>query len=118
MEQDTIRRNVPDAMDSSVLKLASGATTTTKVTFPGLQPALQPICGVAVDRTGNLYVTDCVKNEENRVLRLAPGANSPTVLPLSGLLPLGVVVDSVGNLYVADARGNQVLELPVELTSK
>jgi serine/threonine protein kinase len=54
--------------------------------------------GVAVDTAGNLYVTD---NSNNRVLELAAGSSTQTVLPFTGLnYPTGVAVDTAGNLYI------------------
>ena len=38
--------------------------------------------GVAVDSAGDLYVTD---HENNRVLKLAAGSSTQTVLPFTGL---------------------------------
>ena len=65
--------------------------------------------GAAVDAAGNLYVTDF---RNNRVLKLAAGSSSPTVLSFTGLdQPAGVVVDSAGNLYVADNHNNRVVKL-------
>jgi serine/threonine protein kinase, bacterial len=47
------------------------------------------------------------------VLKLTAGANSPTVLPFSGLNgPYGVAVDAQRNLYVADPYNKRVLKLP------
>jgi serine/threonine protein kinase, bacterial len=68
--------------------------------------------GVAVDRAGNLYVTDA---NNKRVLKLPAGSSTPTVLPFTGLSrPTGVAVDASGNLYVTDEQTpGQVLKLPV-----
>ena len=56
--------------------------------------------GVAVDTAGNLYVAD---TNNKRVLKLAVGSSTPTVLPFTGLkLPGGVAVDTADNLYVLD----------------
>ena len=56
--------------------------------------------GVAVDTAGNVYVTDVVNN---RVLKLAAGSTTQTVLPFTGLDdPRGVAVDAAGDLYVTD----------------
>ncbi len=55
---------------------------------------------MAVDTAGNLYVTD---SDNNRVLKLPAGSNTPSVLPFTGLhLPCGVAVDAAGNVYVTD----------------
>jgi serine/threonine-protein kinase len=65
--------------------------------------------GVAVDSTGNLYVTD---TSNNRVLKLAAGSSAPTVLPFNGLNhPDAVAVDNSGTLYVTDTKNNRVLKL-------
>lgn len=72
--------------------------------------------GVAVDGTGNLYVTD---SGNNQVLELPKGANSQVVLPFTGLnKPFGVAVDGAGNVYVADSYNSRVLELPKKATSQ
>ena len=64
--------------------------------FTGLSGPL----GVAVDTAGNLYVADTFNN---RVLKLAAGSSTPTVLPFTGLsAPRAVAVDTAGNLYVTD----------------
>jgi serine/threonine protein kinase len=66
--------------------------------------------GVAVDTTGNLYVTD---SKNNRVVELAAGSATQAVLPFTGLNhPDGVAVDTAGNLYVTDSANNRVVKLP------
>lgn len=66
--------------------------------------------GVAVDRAGNIYVTD---DGNNQVLELPKGSTSQIVLPFTGLSkPFGVAVDGAGNVYVADSYNSRVLELP------
>jgi serine/threonine-protein kinase len=62
-----------------------------------------------LDAAGNLYVTD---EFNRRVLKLAAGSGTPTVLPFTGLnAPFGVAVDTVGNLYVTDNGNNRVVKL-------
>jgi serine/threonine-protein kinase len=57
---------------------------------------------------GNLYVTDF---GNHRVLKLAAGSSTPTVLPFTGLQTAGsVAVDAAGNPYVTDSNG--VVKLP------
>ena len=49
----------------------------------------------------------------NRVLKLAAGSSTQTVLPFTGLNgPRGVAVDTAGNVYVTDDGNNRVLKLP------
>ena len=73
--------------------------------------------GVAVDATGNVYITDAIAN---RVLKLAAGTSAQTVLPFTRLdlstgvvneSTAGVAVDASGNVYVTDTGHNRVLEL-------
>jgi serine/threonine protein kinase, bacterial len=90
-----------------VLKLAAGSDTQTVLPFTGLsRPG-----GVAVDSSGNLYVTDTYPGNY-RVLKLAAGSDTQTVLPFTGLnFPAGVAVDSSGNLYVTDHDNDRVVKL-------
>ena len=65
---------------------------------------------MAVDAAGNLYVADDLNN---RVLKLAAGAATPTTLPITGLNnPTAVAVDTAGNVYVTDYGNDRVVELP------
>ena len=66
-----------------------------------------PFTGLAATLTvwrwtaaGNVYVAD---TGNNRVLKLAAGSSTQTVLPFTGLNgPYGVAVDTAGTVYVAD----------------
>jgi hypothetical protein len=62
--------------------------------------------GMAVDSAGNVYVGD-----SNRVLKLAAGTDTQTVLPFNPRSVVGVAVDSAGSVYVVDAERKQVLKL-------
>ena len=47
-----------------------------------------------------MYVTDF---DHNKVVTLAAGSTTPTVLPFTGLNgPEGVAVDTAGNVYATD----------------
>jgi serine/threonine-protein kinase len=71
---------------------------------------LNQIAGVAVDTAGTVYVSD---SGANRVLKLAPGASSPTVLPFTDLnKPSTAAVDTAGDVYVLDEGNFRVLKLP------
>ncbi|MDT5350344.1 MAG: serine/threonine protein kinase, bacterial [Mycobacterium sp.] len=62
-----------------------------------------------MDTAGNVYVAD-FKN--NRVLKLAAGSATQTVLPFTGLDgPGDVAVDSAGSVYVTDVGNNRVVKL-------
>jgi hypothetical protein len=81
--------------------------------------------GLAIDGSGNLFVSD---SKNNRVLRfanaasLANGANAASVLGQSNFTndtkattqngmddPIGLAIDASGNLYVVDSKNNRVL---------
>jgi len=92
----------------------SGGTTTqgcgqNVLPFNGLNFRLSP-GGVAVDSSGAVYVTN--QGMYGRVVKLAPGSSTPTVLPFAGLYqPQAVAVDSAGTVYVTDFN-NRVVMLP------
>ena len=84
--------------ESRVLKLAPGESTPAALPVTGLR---EPF-GVAVDKTGNLYVVD---RDHNQVLKLPAGSSTQAVLPFTDLnWPIGVAVDGSGNIYVADMK--------------
>jgi serine/threonine-protein kinase len=64
-----------------------------------------------VDTAGNLYVA--VEDAGVRVLKLAAGSDTPSVLPFTSgnNYPEVVAVDTAGNVYVTDQQ-NRVLKLP------
>jgi DNA-binding beta-propeller fold protein YncE len=107
---------VTDPFANQVLKLAPGSNTPTALPFTGLNlptgiyhnPAR--IAGVTVDTAGNVYVID---TGNLRVLKLAPGSNTQTVLPFNNVeKPVGVAVDRAGDVYVVDlADKGRVLKL-------
>jgi uncharacterized protein (TIGR03437 family) len=64
--------------------------------------------GVAVDGSGNLYISDT----GNNVIRKVSGGNISTfrtTLPLSH--PAEIVVDGYGNLFIADTSNNRIVEV-------
>ena len=66
--------------------------------------------GVAVDSSGNVYITDNI----GHVWKETPsssGGYTPSTLPTNGLNnPYGIAVDSSGNLYIADSGNNRVVK--------
>ena len=88
-----------------MLKLPWTATVETVLPFVVGRPDF-----VAVDTSGNVYVTD---SRDNRVMKLVKASNTSITLPFNGLNhPQGIAVDTAGNVYVADAGNNRVLKLP------
>jgi NHL repeat-containing protein len=94
---------VTDTLTNRVLKLTAGSNTQTVLPFTGLDLSDGGvidgyIAGVAVDAPGNVYVID---SGHHRVVKLAAGSSTQTVLPFKGMdTPRGVAVDSAGTVYV------------------
>ena len=65
--------------------------------------------GVALDSTGNLYISDT----GNNVLReVTPGGIITTIATNLRLQhPAGLAVDGAGNLYIADTNNNRIMKL-------
>ncbi len=106
--------------DSSGAPIATayvyGIGTGPQVVFePGTQSVLfnsglSLPAGVAVDGSGNIYISD---ESNSRVLKETPsGGGSYTQTTVgSGLNgPFGVAVDGSGNVYIADTNNNRVLK--------
>jgi serine/threonine protein kinase, bacterial len=76
--------------------------------FNGIDFRLSP-GGVALDKAGDVFVTN--QGMYGRVVELASGSSTSTVLPFTGLYqPQGLAVDSAGAVYVADFN-NRVVKL-------
>jgi sugar lactone lactonase YvrE len=72
--------------------------------------------GVAVDGSGNVYVTD---SSNSRILKetLSGGSYTETVLLSSGLdHPAGLAIDGAGNLYIVDALNRRILKETVSVS--
>jgi uncharacterized protein (TIGR03437 family) len=102
-EGHRVRKVSPDGRISTVAGTGvsgfgadGGAAVKTQLAFPA---------GLAVDRTGVLYIAD---SQNQRVLKILPGGNIATVVNgLTGTTalrtPLAVAVDAPGNICVVDA---------------
>ncbi len=95
-----------------LLVCGSGAYAQT-VTFAGVQTVLPATfgvpSGVAVDSSGDLFISDSINNQVVEV----SSQGIQTVLPAVGLgLPTGVAVDALGDIFIADTSNSRVLELP------
>lgn len=83
------------------------------VTFAGAQTPLgrgltSPF-GVAVDKNGNVFISD---RGGDQVVEITANGLQIT-LPITGLnYPEGIAVDSAGDVFVADQNNNRVVELP------
>jgi serine/threonine protein kinase, bacterial len=95
----------PSSASSSISRPPSGQTV---LPFNGIDFRLSP-GGVAVDKAGDVFVTS--EGMYGRVVELAAGSSTATVLPFSGLYqPQGLAVDNAGAIYVADFN-NRVVKL-------
>lgn len=113
----TAVRSGDDPNHRMLVKLAAGSGTQTELPLAGLSPGT-----VAVDTTGNVYVT-AMRNAgtkeapqwvDARVVKLAAGTSTQTVLPFAGLTrPFSVAVDAAGNVYVTDIRNASTKEARV-----
>ena len=104
------RRRLPPAYLGTRPSAASKqqASGQTELPFNGIDFRLSP-GGVALDNAGDVYVTS--EGMYGRVVELAPGSSTPTVLPFNGLYqPQGLAVDGAGTVYVADFD-NRVVKL-------
>lgn len=103
---------------------ASTAPSIASTPTPAARQTVLPFAGldspnrVAADGVGSVYVVDACPTVEvcrvrpDRVLKLAAGSNTQTVLPFTALDgPQSVAVDTVGNVYLADRGHVRVLKL-------
>ena len=75
---------------------------------PSDQARFDTPCGVAVDRTGNIYVADTA-NGSVRMISPSGVVSTLTSTPPDGLFrPIGIAVADDGLLYVTDDRGRLV----------
>ena len=69
--------------------------------------------GVAVDGSGNVYISDTGNNRVVELPWTGNGYGAQTIVPVMGLSsPMGLAVDGAGNLYVASNDNDKVIKLP------
>jgi sugar lactone lactonase YvrE len=136
---------VADANNNRVLFYPAGSTTATRVYGQGGSfttngankgginaKSINYPWGVALDGSGNLYVSDC---NNNRVLGYPAGsttavrvygqggsfttntANKGGISANSLYCPIGVAVDKKGNVYISDYENSRVLYYPSASTT-
>ncbi|MFC5865600.1 MBG domain-containing protein [Acidicapsa dinghuensis] len=78
-----------------------------------LASLLNAPAGVAVDGSGDLFISDTGNNRVLELPSMGSGYGSLTPLPIAGLnAPAGLAIDGAGNLYVASYGNDRVIRLP------
>jgi len=93
----TIRAITPNG---AVTTLAGLANTRGTDDGTGAAARFQAPAGLALDGSGNLYVTDLLNPS---IRRVSPAGEVSTVANAAFASPRGLALDAAGNLYVADA---------------
>ena len=104
-----------DQFNYRVRKIVSGGTISTAAGNglfsysgdggPAVAAQFNTPLGVALDRSGNLYVADSVNNS---VRKIGSDGNVATFVGSGLNRPQSVALDSSGNVYIADAGNHQV----------
>ena len=114
---------VVDELARQVLRLAAGSTSLSVLPIQAPSPNNPSVmtaypAGVAVDGAGDVYFTD---SDNDRVLKLATGSTTPSVLPFTDLEdPKSLAVDGAGDVYVAESsyHNPRVLKLAAGATTQ
>ena len=120
---------VTDLGGNTIRKVTSGGVVTTvagdggagATNGPASTATFRSPAGVAIDKSGNLYITDA---SNNQIRMVTPGAvvstfagSGPqgsadgTGAAASFYYPYGIAIDASGNLYVADTRNNKIRKI-------
>jgi uncharacterized protein (TIGR03437 family) len=100
---------VSPGIASSVAVAGNGLASYSGDGGPATAAQLSLPSGVAVDASGNIYISDLLNS---RVRRVTPGGIIATVAAAPNLIyPGALALDSAGNLYIADTGRSVVLKL-------
>ena len=110
------------AYSQNIITTAVGTTSVQfpQTALPAVNAPLESVTGVAIDKAGNLYISDAranlvLKVDATGTLTVAAGngnpafsgdGGAPNIAALNG--PQGLAVDGSGNLYIADSGNNRV----------
>ncbi len=106
--------------DGSITTIAgTGAWDTFNDGIPALNADLGGLSGVAVDASGNVYISDTDPNTAHSFIhKILPDGTIHQLLNVSGYLQgsVGLVADPQGDVYISDYYGNRVYELTTDGT--
>ncbi len=94
--------------DAITTAAGTGVTSFSGDGGPATAAQLNLTSGVAVDATGNVYISDFLNS---RVRKVSSDGTITTVPGLNLIYPQGLTVDAAGNLYVADEGRSQVFKV-------
>ena len=121
-DNNTIRRTTPAGVVTTIAGLAGARGTTNG---NGAAARFDYPTGIAVDRSGNLYV---VENFNHSVRKVAPDGTVTTFAGMPGVsgtvnatgtaarfnLPWGIAIDPTGNLYVSENGSHLIRKITPE----
>jgi len=94
-----------------ITKWGSAGTGNGQFKFPPVQGYATTWCGIGIDASGNIYISD---SGNNRIQKFTPKGQFIRKLGSSGSedgqfnLPTGIAIDAEGYLYVADTGNNRI----------
>ncbi|TFW29607.1 hypothetical protein E4O92_18885 [Massilia horti] len=98
---------------SIIRRISKDGTVTT---LAGMQSGMEPaaefgyIAGLALDREGNIYVTD-EKSPSTAIRKITPSGVVTTVANLAGTLFEHLAIDSAGDLFVQNWIRNEIIKI-------
>jgi len=118
---DTFNHRIRKITPQAVVSTVAGSGTFGHLDNTGTAAQFQSPLGIAIDATGNLYVTD---SEGHRIRKITPqgvvstfagsgsqGSANGTGTAAQFNWPRGIAIDKDGNLYVTDAENRRIRKI-------